>query len=74
MVMEMDIVDIERILPHRYPFLMVDRIIELEPGKRADLIVVSADPLDDIAVLYDGANIAVAMCNGLKAVPRQGDL
>jgi 3-hydroxyacyl-[acyl-carrier-protein] dehydratase len=22
-------------LPHRYPFLLVDRIIELEPGKRA---------------------------------------
>ncbi len=26
--------DIVRILPHRYPFLLVDRIIELEPGKR----------------------------------------
>ena len=26
--------DIMRILPHRYPFLMVDRVIELEPGKR----------------------------------------
>ena len=26
--------DIMRILPHRYPFLLVDRIIELEPGKR----------------------------------------
>ncbi len=26
--------DIIRILPHRYPFLLVDRIIELEPGKR----------------------------------------
>lgn len=26
--------DIMRIIPHRYPFLMVDRIIELEPGKR----------------------------------------
>jgi 3-hydroxyacyl-[acyl-carrier-protein] dehydratase len=23
------------ILPHRYPFLLVDRIVELEPGKRA---------------------------------------
>ena len=23
-----------RIIPHRYPFLLVDRIIELEPGKR----------------------------------------
>jgi 3-hydroxyacyl-[acyl-carrier-protein] dehydratase len=27
--------DIMRILPHRYPFLMVDRIVELEPGRRA---------------------------------------
>lgn len=23
-----------RILPHRYPFLLVDRVIEVEPGKR----------------------------------------
>ena len=27
--------DIMRILPHRYPFLLVDRVVELEPGKRA---------------------------------------
>ena len=26
--------DIIKILPHRYPFLLVDRIVELEPGKR----------------------------------------
>jgi beta-hydroxyacyl-ACP dehydratase FabZ len=26
--------DIIKILPHRYPFLLVDRITELEPGKR----------------------------------------
>jgi 3-hydroxyacyl-[acyl-carrier-protein] dehydratase len=26
---------IREILPHRFPFLLVDRIIELEPGKRA---------------------------------------
>ena len=25
---------IERIIPHRYPFLLVDRITELEPDKR----------------------------------------
>ena len=24
-----------RIIPHRYPFLLIDRVIELEPGKRA---------------------------------------
>ena len=27
--------EIKEILPHRYPFLLVDKIIELEPGKRA---------------------------------------
>lgn len=27
--------DIQKIIPHRYPFLLVDRIIELEPGRRA---------------------------------------
>ncbi len=26
--------EIMRIIPHRYPFLLVDRVIELEPGKR----------------------------------------
>jgi 3-hydroxyacyl-[acyl-carrier-protein] dehydratase len=30
-----DINDIQKILPHRYPFLMIDKIIELEEGKRA---------------------------------------
>lgn len=30
----MDINAIMKILPHRYPFLMVDRIVELEHGKR----------------------------------------
>lgn len=28
-------VEIQKIIPHRYPFLLVDRIVELEPGKRA---------------------------------------
>lgn len=26
--------EIMRIIPHRYPFLLVDRVVELEPGKR----------------------------------------
>ena len=30
-----DSAGIQRILPHRYPFLLVDRVVELEPGKRA---------------------------------------
>jgi 3-hydroxyacyl-[acyl-carrier-protein] dehydratase len=32
--MQLDINEIMKILPHRYPFLMVDRIIEMEHGKR----------------------------------------
>ncbi len=32
--MQLDINEIMKILPHRYPFLMVDRIIEVEQGKR----------------------------------------
>lgn len=31
----LDINDIQKILPHRYPFLLIDRIIELEDDKRA---------------------------------------
>ena len=30
----MDIASIQRVLPHRYPFLLVDRIVEIEPGVR----------------------------------------
>ncbi|MCB1797583.1 MAG: 3-hydroxyacyl-ACP dehydratase FabZ [Gammaproteobacteria bacterium] len=30
----MDIQQIQSLLPHRYPFLLVDRVIEVEPGKR----------------------------------------
>ncbi|WP_017756560.1 3-hydroxyacyl-ACP dehydratase FabZ [Calidifontibacillus oryziterrae] len=31
----LDINEIKKIIPHRYPFLLVDRIIEVEDGKRA---------------------------------------
>lgn len=30
----MDVMEIREILPHRYPFLLVDRILEIDPGKR----------------------------------------
>src|SRR5690606_30859674 len=33
--MELDINQIKKIIPHRYPFLLVDKIVELEEGKRA---------------------------------------
>ena len=33
-LLPLDISEILRILPHRYPFLLVDRILELEQGER----------------------------------------
>ena len=32
--MTMDITEIMRFLPHRYPFLLVDRVVDIEEGKR----------------------------------------
>ena len=34
LALPLDYAAIERILPHRYPFLLVDRIVELQPDKR----------------------------------------
>lgn len=31
----LDVRAIQRIIPHRFPILLVDRIVELEPGRRA---------------------------------------
>jgi 3-hydroxyacyl-[acyl-carrier-protein] dehydratase len=28
-------IEVQNILPHRYPFLLVDKILEVEPGKKA---------------------------------------
>jgi 3-hydroxyacyl-[acyl-carrier-protein] dehydratase len=32
--MIMDNIEIQKLLPHRYPFLLIDRVLELEPEKR----------------------------------------
>jgi len=32
---ELDIKEIAKTIPHRYPFLLIDRVIEIEEGKRA---------------------------------------
>lgn len=33
--MVLDVTEIQRIIPHRYPMLLIDRVEELEVGKRA---------------------------------------
>jgi 3-hydroxyacyl-[acyl-carrier-protein] dehydratase len=30
----MDIMEIQQLLPHRYPFLLVDRVVEIVPGQK----------------------------------------
>ena len=32
--MEIDILEIQKIIPHRYPFLMIDKIVELKPNEK----------------------------------------
>jgi 3-hydroxyacyl-[acyl-carrier-protein] dehydratase len=34
LTLPLEAAEIMRIIPHRYPFLLVDRVVELEPGKR----------------------------------------
>ena len=34
MQLPLDVVAIQKLLPHRYPFLLVDRVVEFEPHKR----------------------------------------
>jgi 3-hydroxyacyl-[acyl-carrier-protein] dehydratase len=34
MSITLDILQIQEFLPHRYPFLLVDKVIECEPGVR----------------------------------------
>ena len=41
-----------------------DEIGTLEPGKLADLIMVKGNPVDDIAILQDAANIPLVMQAG----------
>lgn len=36
--MPVDVTQIMQLLPHRYPFLLVDRVVELEPHKRIKAI------------------------------------
>ena len=36
--MELDISKVMELLPHRYPFLLVDRVVELERGKSLSAI------------------------------------
>jgi len=32
--MELDILEIQKIIPHRFPFLLIDRVVDLQPNKK----------------------------------------
>ncbi|MBF0483245.1 MAG: 3-hydroxyacyl-ACP dehydratase FabZ [Candidatus Omnitrophica bacterium] len=32
--MQLDIMDIQKVIPHRFPFLLIDKVIELIPGEK----------------------------------------
>ena len=34
----MDIQEVREYLPHRYPFLLIDRVLNIEPGKRIEAL------------------------------------
>ena len=45
--MSLDVVQLQEILPHRYPFLFLDRVIEVVPGERivAHKLVSISEPI-----------------------------
>ncbi len=76
--MELDITEIQKLIPHRYPFLLVDKIINLEPGKKATGIknVTINEPffkghfptkpiMPGVLIVEAMAQVAAAICMGL---------
>ncbi|HZK57917.1 MAG TPA: 3-hydroxyacyl-ACP dehydratase FabZ [Clostridia bacterium] len=77
--MELDIIEIQNLIPHRYPFLLVDKITDMEPGKRATGIknVTINEPffeghfpgkpiMPGVLIVEAMAQVAAAVCMGLE--------
>ncbi len=45
-----DINQIKSILPHRYPFLLIDRILKIEPGENGSRVGAKATALKNVTV------------------------
>jgi beta-hydroxyacyl-ACP dehydratase FabZ len=79
----LDVNEIRQILPHRYPFLLVDRIIELEPERIVGIKNVSVnEPFFNghfpVFPVMPGVLIVVAMAQTagvlvLKSIPDRDD-
>ncbi len=77
--MELDIIEIQKLIPHRYPFLLVDKIIDMEPGIRATGIknVTMNEPffqghfpekpiMPGVLIVEAMAQVAAVICMGLE--------
>lgn len=77
--MELDVGEIQKLIPHRYPFLLVDKIMEMEAGKRAVGIknVTINEPffqghfpeipiMPGVLIVEAMAQVAAAICMGLE--------
>ena len=55
--MTLDIEEIRSRLPHRYPFLLVDRVVSVEPGERIEAYknLSINEPLDGCQAVFFGA-------------------
>ena len=58
--MRIDIPEIEKVLPHRPPFLLIDRIIELEPMKYAVGIKNISINEDGVGIYSEGTEIVAS--------------
>lgn len=77
--MELDITEIQELIPHRYPFLLVDKIIDMEPGKGAVGIknITINEPffqghfpkkpiMPGVLIIEAMAQVAAVICMGLE--------
>lgn len=72
LTLPLDYAAIERILPHRYPFLLVDRITELEPDKR--IVGIKNVSLGDhyLSPPHDGQRVAMPPSILTEAIAQVG--
>ena len=70
LTLPLDYSAIERILPHRYPFLLVDRITELEPDKR--IVGIKNVSLNERYLSHQPGELAGAAADDPHRVRRSG--
>ena len=73
----MDAYDIRRLLPHRYPFLMVDRVFDIKPGEACfgeKLITLNEPCYSDLSDGIDEADLRYPVSLQLESFAQTGAL